>query len=303
MKYGFSFNAIHSNSISGLVVKTVSRPITSAMRDSKFTVPLADGEYGTATKNLMGRAFYDTRIFTVSMQLAASNITSLYEKLTSISEWLTGPGILVFDDTAAVQWETLSVAPIDFAPERQGTKAVLAVSFEVQPYGSLAWNTTHGPMIGTGGVPLDTALPLDSEVYYSAVMQGGTLTMNVLNYGGRYVRPVVTVNVNNTSTDNSIGSISVIANGDHKMELYTAGKTMIADCKNHTLTDGDGCSIIGGSNSNQGFSGRFIELRPGGNVLEFERVNPASGGKLDISVDFAPQVMWGLNFGDIEWEW
>lgn len=299
MKYGFSFNNIHSNSIDGLTVKTVSRPITPEMRDNKFIVPHADGAVFTATANPLKRPFYETRVFTISMMLRASGILELTKKLAKISEWLTGTGTLKFDDTPLVAWEATGVSSIDYAPERRGTKAVMSVSFEVQPFGHLPWSVADGPMLGQDYVYLGDSLPIGEGSNFYMVMTGSQVELEVLNYGSHYAQPVITVKT--TGTEKRIGAISVIANGDAKMNIYTSGDTMIADCKRHILTDGDNKNIMTGDTASIGFSGQFIELRPGVNTLKFQKSPSATSANLEITVDYIPNTIWDFDFDSIEW--
>ena len=80
-------------------------------------------------------------------------------------------------------------------------------------------------------------------------------------------------------------------------------KTVIIDCEKHTVTDDDGNNILGRSAIDETwFSGRFIELPPGKNVLSLRRTSHANGGDAKITVDFAPMYMWDVDFDDMDWE-
>ena len=186
MKYGFSFKGIHTKEFAGLTVKTASRPIKPDMRDTVFTVPYMDGSQSTADKNPYGREFYGTRQFTVTMFLTAEDFSRLNKKLAKISSWLTGSGELIFDDTPLIIWDAKAAGSVDYAPERAGKKAVLSITFEVQPFGHLAWSINDGPEIGQEGIYLGDNIPLGPDEQSNTVTlteSRTTGTINVLNYG------------------------------------------------------------------------------------------------------------------------
>ena len=69
-----------------------------------FESPVMDGTYDFSAANSYGRAFYKNRVFVISMLIFADNICLLQEKLSEISLWLSGDGVLVFDDMESVEW-------------------------------------------------------------------------------------------------------------------------------------------------------------------------------------------------------
>ena len=302
MKYGFSFKGKHTNEFAGLTVKTASRPIKPDMRDAVFTAPYADGSQSTADKNPYGREFYETRQFTVTMFLTADDFTSLNRKLAKISSWLTGSGELIFDDTPLVIWNAKAAGAVDYAPERAGKKAVLSISFEVQPFGHLVWGIGDGPVIGQAGIYLGDNIPIGLDGQNNTVTltaSASSKTLTVLNYGDRYVRPVITIRPAAYA-----GEVTVSISGSENSMMIDSGsgvKTVVIDCDRHTVTDENGNNIMGRPEGDKVcFSGRFTELPPGKSTLLISRTS--GEGNAEVTVDFAPMLMWDANFDDVDWE-
>ena len=311
MKYGFSFKGIHTSEFAGLTVKTASRPIKPDMRDAVFTAPFMDGSMSTASNNPYGREFYEARQFSVTMFLTAVNLTSLNKKLAKISAWLTGSGELIFDDTPLIVWEARAAGAVDYAPERAGKKAVLSVSFEVQPFGSLVWSAANGPEIGQETIRLGDNLPIGmgGGNYKATIVETPSAThvagMVFTNYGDRPVRPVITMKSVSSGASARIGTVTVSVNDsdENKMTLYSGRnvKLVVADCNKHTLTDGDGMSIMGGGSELVNISGRFIELPPGSNRLRFSRLGIEGAGDVEVTIDFIPLYMWDIDLDETDW--
>ena len=309
MKYGFSFKGTHTKEFAGLTVKTTSRPIKSDMRDAVFTAPYMDGSISTASNNPYGREFYESRQFVVTMFLTAENLVRLNKKLAKISSWLTGSGELIFDDAPLIIWDARAAGSVDYAPERAGKKAVLTITFEVQPFGRLAWHVTDGPELGQDGIYLGDNLPLGMGTggYTVTVesLENLIVSQGILNYGDRPVRPVITFRTLGSGSVPDMGIITIRVNGDsgNEMTLYAGNevKTFIADCEKHALTNIDGKNIMGRNPKLVNFSGRFIELPPGENRLIITRRAGASAADIEITVDFMPRYMWDADFDAVDW--
>lgn len=308
MKYGFSFKGIHTKEFAGLTVKTASRPIKPEMRDAMFTAPFADGAQSTAKNNPYGREFYEGRQFTVNMFLTADNSVKLNKKLAKISSWLTGSGELIFDDTPLIVWDARAAGSVDYAPERAGRKAVLSVSFEVQPFGRLLWSAGDGSEIGQDNVYLGDNLPIGALDGYNTeiLVEGdryGSITM--VNYGDRYVRPIVEMRLMSVGAAAHIGAVKVTVNGDDKNSMMLGPgrnvKVIIVDCDKHTVTDDDGNNILGRGTDETWFSGNFIELPPGKNTLSLERLSNDGDGDVEVKVDFTTAYMWDVDFDETDW--
>ena len=308
MKYGFSFKGIHTKEITGLTVKTASRPIKADMRDTVFTVPFMDGSISTAVNNPYRREFYEARRFTMTMMLTAEDFTGLNKKLAKISSWLTGRGELIFDDTPLIVWDATAAGSVDYMPERAGRKAVLSVSFEVQPFGRLAWGVNECPAIGQDGIYLGDNIPIGlGEANTVTLTESDTSkSFTVINYGDRYVRPIVTMKSVSNGPSAYVGSITVTVNGDEENSMMTGPgrevKTVIVNCEKHTVTDDDGKNILGRSAIDETwFSGRFIELPPGKNTLSLFRSAHEGAGDAEVTVDFTPAYMWDADFDMTDW--
>ena len=282
MNSGFRFKGRHSKEF-GIIMKTSSRPIQPQMKSRTYDAPLSDGSYDFSAANSFNRAFYQNRIFTMLMQLHAPGLRELNRRISKISSWLSGRGILEFDDTPNVQWSAVVINGIDYAPERYGHSAALAVSFETEPFAKGIFNTFDGPVLDII-LTLDSAIPIGMAERLT--YEGGSGTVTVPNCGTWYVRPEIVFDAGESAV-----TYAEIKCGNKKISYSAAnGETpskVIFDCKNHTAADENGNSLNGG------ISGEFFELAPGENTVEYSCSPPAV-----MTVGYTPEYIH-----DFETDW
>ena len=248
------------------------------MKSYLYESPVMDGSYDFSSANSYGREFYKNRIFTLLMQIYGPSLGDLIQKISRISSWLTGRGELVFDDMPLVCWRASVLNSIDYAPERYGKKAVLSVSFEVEPFSECIFDTADGPMIGMA-LPLSTPIPLETDKAFAF----DTDTIRVINQGTTYARPTLIYEAEN----DYFTYLTVLCSGK-MIELYEIPDTekVIIDLKNHTVIDGEGNNLM------MYFKGDFFELAPGENIIASE----SNAENMKTQVIYKPKFMY-----DFEW--
>lgn len=282
METGFTFKNRHSSEF-GITMRTTSRPIRPEMKSYKYESPLADGSYDFSAANSYGHEFYKNRAFTVTASVAAENITALMRRVSDISVWLMGKGILTFDDTPFIEWRASVPGSIDYVPERYGRKAILGITFEVEPFAGLEFGTGDGPM-------LDSEIHIDSSVYigiddaYTYALSG-TSSAEIANTGDWYVRPVFTV-----TAENPFKSFCISC-GSKSFTVTQEGLTdMVIDMNKHTVKTVSGTDI-------KDFDGDMFELPPGNTQIRTAAEMVSGDADYTLSVVFTSKYM---NFADEE---
>ena len=265
MRTGFSFNHKHCSEF-GAVMRTVSRPIQPEMKSHIFESPIMDGIYDFSDANSYGRSFYKDRVFIISMLIFADNIYLLQEKLSEMSFWLMGEGVLVFDDLESVEWKAKVINGIDYVPESKGRKAILTVMFNVEPF-SFGRFTYNEDVLLDANIPLTAATLLNwsNQDQYFVYSEDVDIppTVDVFNIGTWYARPKIFVNLGNSSGISiSCKGKTLTVIGNHTEE---ESPDIIIDFENQTVIDKDGNDLSGN------VSGEFFELAPGKNTLTLEK--------------------------------
>jgi predicted phage tail component-like protein len=119
-------------------------------------------------------------------------------------------------------------------------------------------------------INVDSLIPVDSDISVDASYEfdvNGPTTLNINNYGGLYVQPVIEIS-------GSFNSLTITANG--KTLTYNAaisGQTLVIDCDKYTAK-------IGNTNALGKVSGDFPVFAAGNNVVSI------GGSSLNISITF-----------------
>ena len=277
MRNGFKFNGRHSSEFD-VTVRTKSRPIRPEAKSFTIDLPSRDGEYDFSLSNPQKREHFYDRTFIVTLSLYAENLMKMQNKLMEISKWLTGRGTLIFDDIPSVIWNGKITDEIIYMPEHDGRKAVLEVSFRVQPFGSCIFGT-EGPVMDCAEVHLDSTIPIDFDELYTVSAANGQ-SINIINFGDRPIRPVITIT-------GGASDMTLRMNG--KTLDFSAGGDVVVDCEKQTVTNANGSVMI---------SGEFPELQPGGNVLY---IGNSNSDTLTFDISFTPQFMYGADLDNLDW--
>ena len=141
---GFTFRNIHSSTF-GIGVKSLDRSLIPALRKNEFTIP---GRHGTID---FGLNTYEKRSIQVKIGLLKNtDWIELRKKAREIAKWLSGKGMLIFDDEPdkaydAAVYNYVGLEQIDLLPA-----GLLEVTFECQPFAeSLEYRQVYVPSITT----------------------------------------------------------------------------------------------------------------------------------------------------------
>ncbi len=290
MVTGFTYKGIHSSTM-GVRLQTKSRPILPEVRQSLLTIPSADGslDYSAATE--FGRAMYEDRIFTVVLYVGAKDIADLQCKVSKIAVWLMGSGELVFDDMAEAVWDASVLSEIEFAPERQGRRALLTVNFRVKPFSHASFDVFDGVTLDSD-VHLGAMLPLDFHLQTSYTFTGTSYEMQFVNCGNVPVRAKFLI----TPQTSAPKSIKLVCNGrsialEHM--LLRAGSPITVDNERCVIEQEINDSAV---NFSGYATGRFFELEPGNNLVKFIG---GAGQKYTVAVSYQPQFVYNAEFGEV----
>lgn len=141
---GFTFRNIHS-SFFGIGVKSIDRSLIPELRKNELTIP---GRHGTID---FGLNTYEKRPIQVKIgMLKSADWNALRTKARDIAKWLSGKGMLIFDDEPdkaydAAVYSYVGIEQIELLPV-----GFLTVTFECQPFAeSLEYRQVNVPSITT----------------------------------------------------------------------------------------------------------------------------------------------------------
>lgn len=274
MRNGFTFKNQHSSEFN-VTVKTKSRPIRPSRKSYMTDVPCRDGVYDFSSSNEYGREFYNDRIFSVSIGVCADNLEQMQYILSKLSLWLCGNGDLIFDDIPLIVWKGRIIDEIIYMPENDGRKAMLEVSFRVEPFGYCIFDN-NGPILDDA-LWIGSNIPIEMDTYYSFSLSGNG-TVNFINCGDRPISPVISV-----------------ANANGKIKFTLGNKSLTFTAKGNTEVDFEK-HIVKCDEKSVYISGEFFEFQPGSNMLSVESQNAVS-----LRLTFTPRFMYGAVFDDVDW--
>lgn len=142
---GIKFRNIHSSTFK-IGVKSVNRSVLPGLRKNEFTIP---GRHGTID---YGLNTYEKRNIPVKINVAESiTFEELRDMVRDIAQWLSGKGVLIFDDEPdkAYQASVYESVDADQLLECLPYEA-FTVTFECQPFAeSLEYQGVNIPHITT----------------------------------------------------------------------------------------------------------------------------------------------------------
>ena len=135
---GLTFRNIHSSSFN-IGVRSDDRSVIPELRKNEFVIP---GQHGTVD---YGMNTYDKRPISVVLGLLKNeNHAALRAKAREIAKWISGQGLLVFDDEpdkayVAKVYDYVGIEQLQLLP-----MGLLTVKFECQPFAeSLEYNQVN----------------------------------------------------------------------------------------------------------------------------------------------------------------
>lgn len=335
MRNGFKFKNGHSNEF-GIVSKTKSRALLPSVKSFFYGTPLMDGSYDFSAANAAGREFYDDRIFELEIQIGAGSLAELERKCAGAAAWLRGSGDLIFDSMPAVKWRGRFVSDMAFAPERRGKKAVVSAVFQSTAIGRAAFTTGDGIRLGDA-VPLDSDIPLDMSAYFEKRLMHGENTVDFINLGDFYVRPVLRFCFGDGNAPSSARTLRAPAKDSFNSytgaaapapplaeqdtaAAYGDGKKTLAErqaaaAKNITVTYGDSKIMLEGITADAAVdlekcvvadgSGNSLMNKMQGNFFELppgrSTLSVYVSAPCTLIIDYTPQTIYDFDFSSIDW--
>jgi predicted phage tail component-like protein len=123
--YGFTFNDKNSSSFN-IVARSDDRSLLPEKRRNEFIIPGRDGavDYGNNT--------YNNRIITVTITLVSRSLPDLREAARAAAKWLSGEGLLIFDDELGKAYRAKVYQPLSITQLVSCGEA--SVPFECRPF-------------------------------------------------------------------------------------------------------------------------------------------------------------------------
>ncbi len=122
---GFFFNNKHSKDFS-IAMEQAARGLLPSLRRNDYEIT---GKHGTVD---YGNETYNTRQITVDICFISENVSNLQLKARDIAYWLSGKGMLIFDDEPDKAYDAKVYDAIDTEQLIRCKRA--SVTFECQPF-------------------------------------------------------------------------------------------------------------------------------------------------------------------------
>lgn len=288
MRNGFSFNGKHTSEFAGVTVKTQDRPIFPAVKESTVSADKMHGEYDFSEVN--GGEYYQTRNIQIDFQIVANGLLDLQKKVTALSKWFKGRGVIIFDDIPFVKWDARVIDSVSYMPEHSGGKAVLSVTYKAQPLTELVFTMQDGPELDTV-LEIDSNVPLDTSEYVTLIGGEDTIAYeNIPNISDVAIKPVITVT----------GAVSPFTISCEWGEADSRGRrnyaTLTVNESGDFVIDCDKAIVYSGQvNLMTSTTGDFFELAPG---LK-NRISISAAES--VVIGYAPKYLYNVDFDTTEW--
>ena len=123
---GFFFADKHSREFNLVAMEDAKRGLLPSLRRNDYEI---SGRHGTVN---FGNETYDTRQVTVDIAFLSVNEEILQELARDIAYWLSGRGLLYFDDEPHRAYDAVVYEPVDTDQIIRAKRA--SVTFECQPF-------------------------------------------------------------------------------------------------------------------------------------------------------------------------
>ena len=162
---GFTFRNIHSSALN-VIARNIDRTVVPRRRKNKFVIP---GRHGTID---YGEGEYEERQIIVELGVFENtNLEDFRKNIRDIAKWLSGSGLLIFDDEPDKAYQASVNEYIGINPYIEENYVIeafaagtIGVVFECQPFAeSLEYRQVNIPSI--------TANPYEVEVNVSGTAE------------------------------------------------------------------------------------------------------------------------------------
>ena len=176
MRLGFAFNNVHSEEM-GVVFRSVDRTLLPAKRVKQYTIPGKSGTYDIEDG-------YENReiVCTVAFVGDGKQYQGVRTRARAVAEWLSGEGLLVFDDEPGKAYSAKVVGGV--AIEQIAITGHCEVAFLCSPFAeSLAYNQQAASSVSlphTETINVSGTQETDGLIYITARGTISTLTVTRL---------------------------------------------------------------------------------------------------------------------------
>jgi predicted phage tail component-like protein len=126
MHYGFTWKGIHSGT-HGIFMRSNNRTVTPTRRRHEFIIPGRDGVI-----EILGG--FEQRKISIMCTILRRNLPELRQSVRNIGNWLSGSGVLVFDDEPGARYNASITEGISL--HQFGTNGEFTVIFNCAPFPS-----------------------------------------------------------------------------------------------------------------------------------------------------------------------
>jgi predicted phage tail component-like protein len=123
--YGFTFGDKHSSEFS-IIAKSDDRSLLPEKRRNEFIIPGRDGAAD------FGGINYEKRTISVTLGIVSRNLAELRELARNAAKWLSGEGLLIFDDEPGKAYRAKVYQPLSLS--NLVTFGETSVPFECAPF-------------------------------------------------------------------------------------------------------------------------------------------------------------------------
>lgn len=253
---GFTFNGIHSDTY-GIGVITKSMPYIPEKRQTTIEIPGRDGQF-------VFEDGYNNIIIELACAFTGDETIDRRKKARFISSWLSSTGKLVLDHEQDVEYTVVrSTNNISAAMLGLAYRDDFTITFECDPYQEQTFYNDDVLWAEASSAWKYSNIPLEGYERKFSVSNGQTI--DVINAGTYVALPVMIltgvahdIRIGNCIFNNLNGTVYF----DSKNKVVY---NIVNDKKNNRMSD---------------FSGHFIELNPGSNLLQ------VSGQMTTVLVEF-----------------
>lgn len=173
MSLGFTFNNVHSRDM-GVVFQSSDRTLLPPKRVVQYTIPGKSGTYDIDDG-------YDNREITLNVAFAgeAYNYPGVRSRARAVAEWLSGEGLLIFDDEPERGYQAKVIAGVSI--EQIAVTGHCEVVFACSPFAeSLVYRQQDAPSVSlphTEQVEVLGTQETDCLIYITA--RGSITNLNI----------------------------------------------------------------------------------------------------------------------------
>ena len=179
---GFFFASRHSREFNIAVMEDAARGLLPSLRRNDYKIT---GRHGTTD---FGNETYDTRQITVDICFISKDEPNLQVLAREIAHWLSGKGLLYFDDEPTKAYDAVVYQAVDTDQLIRAKRA--SVTFECQPFAkTINFLQSTNPSVNSGS------------------------TINIYSHGTQSTPAIITIrNIGNSNINN----IKVIRRAMHR---------------------------------------------------------------------------------------